>query len=51
MPRRLREALAAMFCRGAMALSGFVMFLRSGIVRVNYMGVSIHGNSPFLGPG
>jgi len=35
-------AFAAVFSCGAMALGSVVVFLRSGVVRVNCMGVFIH---------
>jgi len=47
---RVVIAFAAVFSRGAMGLGGVVVFLRSGVVRVNYMGVFIHKNSLFRIP-
>jgi hypothetical protein len=35
-----------MFRRGTMALGCVFMFLRSGSVRFNHMGVFVHGNTP-----
>jgi hypothetical protein len=39
-------SLAAMFRRGAMALCRALVFLRGCGVRVNYVGVFVHGNAP-----
>jgi hypothetical protein len=41
-------SLAAMIRRGAMALGGVLVFLRGCGVRVNYMGVFVHGNAPYM---
>src|SRR5580692_2366597 len=38
--------LAAMLCRGAMALGGVLVFLRSRSVRFNYMVFFVHMNAP-----
>jgi hypothetical protein len=41
-------SLAAMIRRGAMALRRVLMFLCCRCVRVNYMGVFVHGNAPYI---
>jgi len=46
---RVVIAFAAVFSCGAVALGSVVVFLRSGVVRVNYMGVFIHKNAPYFG--
>jgi hypothetical protein len=47
---RFVSSFTAMLRRGAMAFGGVLMLLRSNGVRFHYVGLFIHGNTPFLNP-